>query len=316
MDDAPDQHRTWVGQVAVFLAAAVVVASLSVCSDRSPLGPSPGPGPTVPPTGPEGVGGADATVAVAGDIGFCGSAGPEATAAILDVLPGPIFTLGDHAYYSGTDREFRECFDPSWGRHRSRIRPVPGNHDYETPGAGPYFAYFGAAAGQPGLGYQAFRVGRWEIFALNSNIPINDGSVQLAWLQSELALRPSKCSLAYWHHPPVTEGPNGPNPHVRALWQTLVDNHVDVMLTGHDHQYQRFAPLDRDLRRAASGPRLFVVGTGGAMLYPFPAPPSLTEARSSSWGVLRLTLQDGAYEWEFMGAAGQPFRDAGRGVCE
>jgi acid phosphatase type 7 len=317
MTTAPGGRRSWLGSIASMATLLVTIAALSVCSDRSPVSPTPSPQPSPSPSpSPGAQGGGDAVFVGAGDIGLCGTTGAESTAQLLDGIPGTVFTLGDHAYYSGTDREFRECFDPSWGRHRGRIHPVPGNHDYETPGAAPYFGYFGAAAGPPGLGYYAYRLGRWEIFALNSNIPIGEGSAQLAWLRAELALRPSRCSLAYWHHPIITEGPNGPNPHVRALWQLLNEYHVEIALTGHDHQYQRFPPLDGELRRAPfNGLRLFVVGTGGAMLYPFPAPPSLTEARAPVWGVLRLTLQEAGYDWEFISAAGATFRDAGRDTC-
>jgi hypothetical protein len=315
MDERRTRRSTWAGgfRLAAALGAAIAV---SVCSDRSPVSPSV-PGTPVPPVPNSGGGPAGEAVLVgAGDVGLCGSNGSELTARLLDAVPGVVFMLGDTSYYSGTERELRECFDPSWGRHRGRMRPVPGNHDYESPGAAPYFAYFGAAAGQPGLGYYTYRAGGWQIYALNSNIPIGPGSAQLEWLRGELTLRPSRCALAYWHHPIVTEGPNGPNPHVLALWQLLNEHQVEVALTGHDHLYQRFPPLDAQLRRAPfSGVRQFVVGTGGAMLYPFPAPPSLTEARASVWGVLRLSLQDGAYEWEFLPAGEATFHDTGRDVC-
>lgn len=311
--------RLWLGWTAV-AASLLSMLSLSVCSDRSPLSPTTPPGQASSPTTtipvPEVSGGGDVVFSGAGDIGLCGSNGAEATALLLDALPGVVFTLGDHAYYSGSEREIRDCYDPSWGRHRFRTRPVPGNHDYETPGAIPYFTYFPDAAGPAGAGYYAYRLGRWEIFALNSNIPIGEGSGQLAWLRAELALRPSRCSLAYWHHPILSEGPNGPNPHVRALWQVLHEHHVEIALTGHDHQYQRFPMLDAQLRRdPRTGVRQFVVGTGGAMLYPFAVPASLTDARASVWGVLRLTLQDDGYAWEFMSTGGVPFHDAGRDTC-
>jgi hypothetical protein len=301
----------------VGLLAAIAV---SVCSDRSPVSPTPTPTPNPAPAPPApdvgGGAGVEAVLVGAGDVGLCGSAGTAATGRLLDVVPGIVFMLGDTAYYSSSERELRECFDPFWGRHLGRMRPVPGNHDYESPGAAPYYAYFGTAAGPSGLGYYGYRAGRWQIYALNSNIPIGDGSAQLAWLRAELMQHPARCTLAYWHHPVVSEGPNGPNAHVRALWQLLDEHHVEVVLTGHDHQYQRFPPLDGQLRRAPlTGVREFVVGSGGAMLYPFPAPPALTEARAAVWGVLKLTLQEDAYDWEFLPAGDATFRDAGRDVC-
>ena len=315
MDTRTPRRSTW--STGLRLAAVVgATLAVSVCSDRSPVSPSPSPPAATPVPNDGGGTGGPAILVGAGDVGLCGSSGSEATARLLDAVPGIVVMLGDAAYYSGTTRELAECFDPSWGRHRGRIRPVPGNHDYESPGAAPYFAYFGGSAGPAGLGYYTYRAGAWQIYALNSNIPIGEGSAQLGWLRGELALRPARCTLAYWHHPIVTEGPNGPNPQVRALWQLLNDYGVEVALSGHDHQYQRFPPLDGQLRRAPlTGVRSFVVGTGGAMLYPFPAPPSLSEARAAVWGVLELTLQDDGYEWEFLSAGDGTFHDAGRDVC-
>ena len=219
--------------------------------------PSPGPPPTRPPVP------VVATLVGAGDIGVCGRTAPEETARLLDNIPGTIFTTGDNAYPSGTDQQFRDCYGPTWGRHRQRTRPTPGNHDYESPGAGPYFSYFGANAGPPGLGYYTYRLGDWEIYALNSNIVADDRSAQYAWLAGELLQRASRCSLAYWHHPVVSEGPYGDGRHMRAIWKLLYQHGVDVVITGHDHNYQRFAPLDGDLRRSpTAGVRQFVVGNG------------------------------------------------------
>ncbi len=257
-----------------------------------------------------------ATLVGAGDIGVCGRTAPEETARLLDNIPGTIFTTGDNAYPSGTDQQFRDCYGPTWGRHRQRTRPTPGNHDYESPGAGPDSRYFGANAGPPGLGYYTYRLGDWEIYALNSNIVADDRSAQYAWLAGELLQRASRCSLAYWHHPVVSEGPYGDGRHMRAIWKLLYQHGVDVVITGHDHNYQRFAPLDGDLRRSpTAGVRQFVVGTGGAAHYEFPAAGANTEARGATSGVLKLTLASDRYDWDFLAVAGQAFHDAGSASC-
>ncbi len=275
----------------------------------TPPAPAPGPAPTSPAP-------AVATLVGAGDIGACGRTGPEETARLLDGIPGIVFTTGDNAYPSGTDQQFRDCYEPTWGRHKQRTRPSPGNHDYETPGAGGYFNYFGMNAGPPGLGYYAYRLGEWEVFSLNSNVPTDERSPQFAWLRAELAQRPARCSLAYWHHPVMSEGPNGDARHMRAVWSLLHAHGVDVVLAGHDHNYQRHAPLDADLRRdPVRGIRQFIVGTGGASLYSFPGGGRNTEVRGAAWGVLKLTLSPDAYEWEFVPVAGETFRDAGRQSC-
>jgi hypothetical protein len=265
--------------------------------------PAPSPAPQV------------ATLVGAGDIGVCGQTAPEDTARLLDLIPGTIFTTGDNAYPSGTDQQFRDCYGPTWGRHRQRTRPSPGNHDYESPGAAPYFAYFGANAGPPGLGYYSYRLGDWDVFSLNSNIVSDERSAQYEWLRSELQ-RPVRCSLAYWHHPVVSEGPNGDARHMRAIWKLLFDSGVDVVITGHDHNYQRFIPLDGDLRRSpVVGMRQFVVGTGGASPYSFDGGSAATEVRGAAWGVLKLTLASDRYDWEFLAVPGQLFRDSGSAAC-
>jgi hypothetical protein len=256
-----------------------------------------------------------ATLVGAGDIGVCGRSEPEATARLLDGIPGTVFTTGDNPYPSGTEQQFRDCYEPTWGRHRRRTRPAPGNHDYESPGASPYFAYFGANAGPPGLGYYSYRLGEWDVYSLNSNIVADERSAQYAWLQQELQQHASRCSLAYWHHPVVSEGPNGDAGHMRAIWKLLHDHGADLVVAGHDHNYQRFVPLDGDLRRSpATGMRQFVVGTGGASHYSFAAT-GATVVRGAAWGVLKLTLAPDKYDWEFVAVPGQGFHDAGTAQC-
>ena len=279
-----------------------------------PTNPAPPgtPGPATPPPAPPS---APQTFVGAGDIGWCGSPGPEQTAKLLDTIGGTVFTTGDHAYFSGTRQEFLNCYDPSWGRHRSRTRPVPGNHEYETPGALPYFEYFGAAAGPPGSGYYSFELGDWHAIALNSLVPVNDSSAQAQWLRADLAASRSKCTIAYWHYPLFTSGPNGNQTQMRDFWRILYGADADVIVNGHDHLYERFAPQNPDGGRdEARGIREFIVGTGGATQYSFVTTSANSAMRiGNTFGVLKLTLQSGSYQWEFIPVAGPS--DSGTGSC-
>jgi hypothetical protein len=252
----------------------------------------------------------------AGGIGMCGSSGPESTARLLDAIDGIVFTAGDNAYYSGSEQQFRDCYGPSWGRHRARTRPAPGNHEYASPQAAPYFAYFGDNAGPAGLGYYSFSAGPWHVVSLNSNVPMGQGSAQLEWLRSDLASAPSACVAAIWHHPLFNMGPNAPMMETRDLWRILYEAGADVVINGHDHMYERFAPQDpagaADPRR---GIRQFVVGTGGAELVSVARTrPNLETTVTGTFGVLKLTLQQGSYSWQFI-AAGGAVADAGSDVC-
>jgi hypothetical protein len=253
----------------------------------------------------------------AGDIGWCGVAGAELTAALLDRIPGTVFTAGDNAYFVGSRQNFLDCYDPWWGRHKSRTRPVPGNHEYETPGAAGYFGYFGASAGPPALGYYGYRLGSWHIIALNSEISAFPGSPQLDWLRGELAANPVRCTLAYFHTPVFGSGSNGSNPHMQAAWAMLHASGADVIVNGHNHSYERFAPQDANGRPdAARGIRQFVVGTGGAPLTSMPfATPNSEVRNNSTWGVLKLTLFGDGYDWEFVPVQGQVFTDRGTASC-
>ncbi len=257
----------------------------------------------------------------AGDIADCKRLKQaEATASLLDAIPGTVFTLGDNAYPDGTAGQFADCYGPTWGRHKARTRPAVGNHDYHAAGAAPYFAYFGAAAGPPDKGYYSYDLGAWHVVVLNSNcneVPCDAGSAQERWLRADLAAAKATCSLAYWHHPRYSSGRHGSAAKMRHLWQALYDGGVELALSGHDHTYERFAPQDAAGRLdAARGVRQFVVGTGGRSAYQFQAPEPNSEARATDiFGVLKLTLSPERYDWEFIPAAGHSFTDSGTGTC-
>ncbi len=259
---------------------------------------------------------APATLVAAGDIASCSSPGDERTAALVARVPGTVATLGDTAYELGTADEFARCYTPSWGRFRARTRPALGNHDYGTAGAAGYFDYFGPRAG-PRRGYYSYRLGAWHVAVLNSNCPLaggcERGSPQERWLRADLASHPARCTLAYWHHPRFSSGLHGDDDTVAPLWQALYDARADVVLAGHDHDYERFAPLDPAGRvDRARGLREFVVGTGGRSHYP------LLERRAGSvaadwrtYGILRLTLRQASYDWRFVSEPASTFSDAG-----
>jgi acid phosphatase type 7 len=254
----------------------------------------------------------------AGDIARCDMiGGAVATARLLDRLPGTILTLGDNAYESGTPEEFAKCYAPTWGRHLERTRPAPGNHDYHTRRASGYFAYFGERAGPPGLGYYSFDLGTWHIVSLNSAIDVGPRSPQGKWLAGDLAAHPVDCVLAYFHVPAFSSGPHGTDLNMRGLWRQLADAGVDIALSGHDHHYERFAPLDAKGRPdPVHGVRQFVVGTGGGGVYEIKSAAPHSEVRdNSTYGVLQLVLAGGRYEWTFMAVDGQSFTDSGNSAC-
>jgi hypothetical protein len=267
-----------------------------------------------------------AVVAGAGDIARCGNDADEETANLLDNIldnfPGAkFFTLGDNVYPDGTDAEFSNCYDPTWGRHKALTNPAAGNHDYHVSGASGYFNYFGAAAGEPDKGYYSYDIGDWHAIVLNSQCDEIGGcgrsSPQGQWLQADLAANPSLCTLAYWHKPRFSSGQHGGNSDMQDFWEILYAAGTDVVLNGHDHDYERFAPQDpngvADLGR---GIRQFVVGTGGGSLRSFkPAQPNSEVRNSDTYGVLKLILQPAGYDWEFVPIAGQTFTDSGNATC-
>ncbi|PYP43188.1 MAG: hypothetical protein DMD43_00075 [Gemmatimonadetes bacterium] len=255
----------------------------------------------------------------AGDIANCGSSGDEATANLLDNISGTVFTAGDNAYNDGSISNFTNCYQPTWGRQKARTRPTPGIHDYRTSGASGYFNYFGAAAGTPGQGYYSYNLGSWHVVALNTLIDISATSAQLAWLRNDLAASGAQCTVAYFYHPRFSSGTvHGGTTLVQAAWQVLYDAGVEVVMNGHEHNYERFAP---QTPTGASDPqrgiREFVVGTGGSELgYNFGTPKPNSEVRNNNtFGVLQLTLNSGGYSWRFVPIAGKTFTDSGSGTC-
>jgi acid phosphatase type 7 len=252
----------------------------------------------------------------AGDIGDCNSEFDEATGRLLDGLLGTIFTAGDNAYFNGTERDFAECYESAWGRHKDRTRPATGNHEYLTAGAAPYFAYFGASAGDAGRGYYSYDLGAWHILVLNSSISYAANSPQMNWLLADLQAHPVNCSLAYWHHPLFSSG-NYATPTVRPLWHVLGRFGLDVVINGHDHLYERFLPQTPDGVPDPAGIRQFTVGTGGGeFLHAINARAANSEIiNNTEYGVLHLTLYSNRYYWRFMPIAGATFADSGVALC-
>jgi hypothetical protein len=265
--------------------------------------------------------GTDPVAIAVGDAASCDWTGDEDTANLLDGLPGTIFALGDLAYLAGTETEFRNCFHPTWGRHRARMRPAPGNHDYGTENGAAYHRYFGDRAGAYGAGYYSYELGAWHVVVLNSNCDAiggcGDGSAQHRWLVADLQRSRARCTAAYWHHPRFTSAPRGPNAFMSPLWQALYDGGADVVFQGHEHHYERLAPMRADgTRDAARGMRSFVVGTGSAPFYGFPmVHPNSEVRRAEVFGALRLVLRPTGYDWRFVPIARQRFEDTGSAEC-
>ena len=312
-----------------FAAAALAIAgsvmAATCAGPSSPAAPSPAETPTVEtflPSTPTRPPPPAVTVVLvgAGDIGECAGEPPEITAAeatarLLDGMEGTVFTAGDNVYQVGSAEEFQTCYEPTWGRHKARTRPSPGNHDYNTPGAVPYYAYFGANAGPSGRGYYSYTYGAWKILSLNSNVAMGAGSPQGAWIQAELAADRSTCTLAYWHHPIVNSSFSSVRQSAVDVWRILYEFDVDVVIGGHYHNYERFAPMDPYLRPdPVRGIRQFIVGTGGARPHTFNAVAPNSEARVSAFGVIRLTLQPASYEWQFVSTTGGVL-DSGNSAC-
>src|SRR5687767_13601299 len=221
----------WTRQTVVCAGA---LALLTACTERPGRTVTEGDSPTPMLTPLLGA----AVLVGAGDIASCDAPGDEATAALLDRIPGTVFTAGDNVYPSGTAERYVRCYGPSWGRHLARTRPLPGNHDYRNREGAAYYAYFGERAGAPGLGYYSFTLGDWLIVMLNTNIAIGARSPQLTWLRSQLASRRGGCEIAISHHPRFSSGPHGSETRMTAIWQILYDSGVELAIAGHDHIYE------------------------------------------------------------------------------
>lgn len=305
-------HRSAAGTLR--LAASVAALGLALACSSSPAGPSPGGG-TPPPVGNNPLTGQTVVALGVGDIGMCNQPAVAQTARLVAGLEGLLLLAGDIAYLHGSAADFRNCFNPEWGRFRSRWHPVPGNHEYETPGAGAYFDYFGEAAGADRTGYYSFMAGDWLILMLNSNIPAGRNSAQWEFVRAALNAQRTPCTLAVWHHPLFTSGPNGPNAFMRDMWALLETAKAELILNGHDHLYERFARQMSDGRPdPALGIRQLTAGTGGAELYRFVREAPNSEARIMEFGVVRLTLRPAQVDWEFLNLSGNAV-DRGLDTC-
>jgi hypothetical protein len=264
------------------------------------------------------------TVAAAGDIAQCFDAPAAAsaaakTAALVNREDAVVLTIGDNAYENGTPEEFANCFNPTWGAFKGRIRPGIGNHDTYTPNSEGYFGYFGAQAGPDRSGYYSFDYGGWHFISLNSSTDVSAQSAQYQWLVADLAKsRSTLCTIAYWHYPLFNSGANhGVSPEMKPFFEALYNAGVEIVLSGHEHVYERFAQqMASGVGDPTRGIRQFVVGTGGHALDKFGPPMPNSEVRVEGvWGVLRLTLNEGSYSWQFMPAGGGATLDSGRDTC-
>ena len=266
----------------------------------------------------------DPTLAAAGDIiGNCtgSSCGYQQTAKVVTSLnPTTVLALGDVSNRSGSASDYTIRFNSSWGVFKAKVRPVPGNHDYGAPGAVNFFNYFGAAA-QPPRGYYSYDVGTWHIIAINSNCSqvggCQAGSAQEKWLRNNLAQHPAACTLAFWHHPRYSSGHDGDNAFMKPIFQDLYNARADVVLSGHSHDYERFAPQNNASQLdTANGIRQFVVGTGGSFFTGFGSiKPNSLVRNNNTFGVLRMNLGAGSYSWKFVPVAGRTFTDSGSATC-
>jgi hypothetical protein len=263
----------------------------------------------------------------AGDISSCEDPeGAEATARLIEKIPGTVYAAGDLAYERGSAHEFSNCYTSTWGRFKDRTRPTPGNHEYLAPGAAPYFAYWGERAGPAGRGYYSYDLGAWHIVVLNTNCDQKSvggcgaGSPEESWLKEDLAAHSNACILAYGHHALFSSGifsKHARHAELRQFWRDLYAVHADLILAGHEHSYERFAPQNPDgARDDAHGIREIVAGTGGKDHGPLGFASANSEVRDwTTFGVLKLTLGPGNYSWEFIPVEGRSFHDSGSGAC-
>lgn len=245
----------------------------------------------------------------------------ETSDILVNLNPDVVLPLGDLQYDAGTLTEFQKVYDPSWGRVKDKSRPAVGNHEYADPNASGYYTYFGALAGDPNKGYYSYDLGAWHLIALNSNCffvgGCGKGSPQELWLRSDLAASKSKCTLAYFHHPRFSSGVYQDYPELSQFWEDLYEAGTEVILVGHEHFYERFAPQNpAEQLDNQRGIRQFIVGTGGRSHYAFTKTRPNSEARSSTtFGVLKLILHPNSYSWEFIPVANGLFKDKGNTAC-
>ena len=263
----------------------------------------------------------------AGDIAGCSAlAGAEATAKLIEQIPGTVFAAGDLAYERGTAQEFRDCYGTTWGRFKDRTRPTPGNHEYNAGAGKAYFAYWGEQAGTPEKSYYSFDLGKWHVIALNTNCVAPGvggcgvGSPQEKWLKQDLAQHANSCVVAYGHHALYSSGvfrSHAVHPELRDLWRDLYEAHADLVVAGHEHSYERFSPQDPDGNlNQKTGIREIVVGTGGRSHDPLGAAlPNSVVRNFETFGVLKLTLWPDRYTWEFIPVNAEGFRDSGEASC-
>lgn len=281
--------------VAVMCALAVLASSVLTAS-------------AAPPAPPVLVG--------AGDIADCSYDSDEQTARLIDSIPGTVFTTGDNVYSDGTPQEYAECYHPTWGRHRARTKPSPGNHERDGDG---YIGYFGSILPTDHPFWYSYDLGSWHIISLDSycghRVACGPNTPQMQWLRADLAAAGNACIAAYWHHPRFSSGDHASDEDMAPFWDALYEAGADVVINGHSHSYERFAPQDPDANADPDGIRQFVVGTGGASLRGVKSPIANSEVQyRADHGVLKLTLHDGSYDWEFITVDGG-YTDKGSSVC-
>lgn len=263
---------------------------------------------------------ADPVLLGAGDIAGCADLAPaEGTAKLLEANPGTVIAIGDLAYSNGSDREFQDCYDKTWGRVKARTKPIPGNHEWHTKDAAGFAHYWQTET--PGKYWYSYDLGAWHIVAFDSDCDkvggCKAGSPEVAWLAADLKAHPAKCTLAYFHHPRYSSGEHGDGGNLKDVWTALSEGGVDVVVNGHDHDYERFAPQDANGKEDdVHGVREFVVGTGGKNLRAFGDIAANSQVRNSdTHGVIRFVLHPDSYEWEFLPIAGKKFTDSGKDRC-
>lgn len=303
-------HKSWRSKISIAIIILLVLAVGLFLNKPTKSLPKTGATETLPDltaiTG-------DPVIVAAGDIA-CGDSliklaseckHVETAKLIEEIDPNLVLTLGDIQYPTATKSLLENYYHPTWGRFKNITRPTIGNHELADSKATDYFNYFGELAGEFGLGYYSFDMGKWHLISLNSNTLTQ---AQLKWLQEDLQSHQSRCTLAYYHHPRFSSGMHGSDIRIDPLWQILQKNSVDLVLNGHDHTYERFAKID--------GMRQFIVGTGGRNLYGYKTiHPSSEIRQNESFGVLKLTLKAESFDWEFVPIKGSSFTDSGSESC-